>query len=356
MGSKNTKAQRHKGTKKAGDQSSLIAGFLCAFVSLCLCVSPVLPATDTLPATITDDAFWKLTTDFSERGGTFDFEMFMSNEVTFQEILPDLLSRVPPGGVYLGVGPEQNFTYISALRPKIAFIIDIRRENMLEMLMYKALFDMSPSRVVFLANLFSRRVGYSIDAQASVERVFDALERRADQQFFSQNLQNIKDRLQKTHGFALTPPDLRTIEYIYSAFYRGGPDASLTTFGTTYRLLMRYTDPQGRNRNFLASEANYQFVREMHRKNLIIPVVGDFAGPKAIRAVGQYLKDHNAEVTAFYVSNVEEYISSPRATWTAYCGNLLKLPVAPSATFIRFGRGGRGSFLGSMAPFIQRGC
>src|SRR5678815_5448069 len=109
---------------------------------------------DTLPVSITDPAYWKMISDFSEPGGTFAFEMFMSNEVTFQMILPDLLKRVPPGGVYLGVAPEQNFTYIAALRPKIAFIIDIRRENMLEMLMYKALFESSSTRTDFLSRLF----------------------------------------------------------------------------------------------------------------------------------------------------------------------------------------------------------
>jgi hypothetical protein len=97
-------------------------------------------------------------------------------------------------------------------------------------------------------------------------------------------------------------------------------------------------------------------VREMHRKNLIVPVVGDFAGPKAIRAVAQYLRQQKAEVTTFYTSNVEEYISSPRTVWLNYCRNLSALPVARSGMFIRFGRGGRGSFLGPMTPFIQRGC
>jgi hypothetical protein len=250
--------------------------------------------------------------------------------------------------------PEQNFTYIAALRPKIAFIIDIRRENMLEMLMYKALFEMSATRADFISALFSRRVAPGSNPQASVDRLFDALgSGRGDAQLFAQNLQSIKDRLQKTHGFPLTPQDRATIDYIYNAFFRGGPNASLTTYGTTYRLLMRETDGQGRNRNFLASESDFQFVRQMQQKNLIIPVVGDFAGPKAIRAVARYIKDHNAQVTAFYVSNVEEYISSPRSVWSAYCGNLATLPINTSSTFIRFGRGGRGSFLGSMPSFIR---
>jgi hypothetical protein len=317
--------------------------------------APSLHAADTLPAEISDKAFWQMINNFSERGGSFDFEMFMSNEVTFQEILPNLLKIVAPGGVYLGVGPEQNFTYIAALRPKIAVIVDIRRQNMLEMLMYKALFETSPTRAEFVSRLFSRRLLSTVDAQAPVDKLFASLDRR-DPQLFSKNLQSIRDHLQKTRGFPLTPEDNRSIEYIYTAFYQGGPDGSLTTFGTSYRHLMSYTDSQGRNRNFLVSDNNYQFVRELHRKNLIIPVVGDFAGPKALRAVGAYLKQHNAEVSAFYTSNVEEYISSPRSTWTAYCGNLSTLPVGVASTFIRFGRGGRGSFLGSMAPFIKRGC
>jgi hypothetical protein len=116
---------------------------------------------------------------------------------------------------------------------------------------------------------------------------------------------------------------------------------------------MREPDGRGVNRNFLVSESNFQFVRQMQQKNLIIPIVGDFAGPKAIRAVGRYLQDHNATVTAFYVSNVEEYISSPRSVWSAYCRNIAALPLNASSTFIRFGRGGRGSFLGPMQPFIN---
>jgi hypothetical protein len=93
----------------------------------------------------------------------------------------------------------------------------------------------------------------------------------------------------------------------------------------------------------------------MQQKNLIVPVVGDFAGPKAIRSVARYVQDHGALVSAFYVSNVEEYIMSPPAVWSAYCKNLATLPVNASSTFIRFGRGGRGSFLNAMQPFITRG-
>jgi hypothetical protein len=220
------------------------------------------------------------------------------------------------------------------------------------LLMYKALFEMSPNRAEFLSRLFSRPLRSTPSPEASVDQVFNSLSPgNGSPQLLAQNVQAIKENLQKTHGYTFNGKDLQTIDYIASLFTRYGPDAHLTTYGTTYRALMRANDGTGNNRNFLASESSYQFVRDMQRKNLIVPVVGDFAGPKALRAVGRYLQEHAAEVTTFYVSNVEEYIQSPRETWTGYCRNISALPINASSTFIRFGRGGRGSYLGSMPSF-----
>ena len=94
-----------------------------------------------LPATLSDTEFWNLIESFSEPGGYFRSENFVSNESTYQTVIPDLLQRTPTGGVYIGVGPDQNFTYIAALEPRVAFVVDIRRQNMIEHLMYKALFE-----------------------------------------------------------------------------------------------------------------------------------------------------------------------------------------------------------------------
>ena len=67
-------------------------------------------------------------------------------------------------------------------------------------------------------------------------------------------------------------------------------------------------DGKGQNRSFLASEENFLVLKELHQKNLLVPVVGNFAGPKALRAVGRYLKEREAIVSAFYLSNVEQYL------------------------------------------------
>src|SRR5437773_8841264 len=130
-------------------------------------------AADSLPRELADDAYWKMISDFSEQSGSFRFE-YMSNELQFQYVIPRLKENRKPGGAYLGVGPEQNFTYIAALQPKIAFLIDIRRDMMLEHLMYKAVFEMSADRADFVGNLFARKRPAQVNGDSSVQALFQA--------------------------------------------------------------------------------------------------------------------------------------------------------------------------------------
>src|SRR5262249_2727592 len=116
------------------------AAFVVALTALVLVPSFV--RSQDLAAAISDREFWRIVTEFSEPGGRFQLQ-YMSNEYSLQYVIPSLKEGIRPGGVYVGVGTEQNFTYIAALQPKLAFIIDIRRDNMLEHLMYKALFELS---------------------------------------------------------------------------------------------------------------------------------------------------------------------------------------------------------------------
>ena len=112
-----------------------------------------------IPPSLSDQAFWKLSADASEPGGYFrsqDITNLTSNELWFQYVIPDLVKRTGSGGVYLGVGPEQNFTYMAAIDPKLAIIFDIRRGNLDMQLMYKAIFELARDRADFIAMLFSR--------------------------------------------------------------------------------------------------------------------------------------------------------------------------------------------------------
>jgi hypothetical protein len=246
----------------------------------------------------------------------------------------------------------------------MAFITDIRRDNMCTQLMYKALFELSTDRAEFVARLFSRKRPTGLDSKSTAESIFSAYAEaeKSDETAYSENLKAIKDLLVIKHGFPLLPRDLAIIDHIYNTFYRFGPDLNYTSSGrsfgargyfVTYADLMTETDEEGVNHCYLASEDNFKFVKELEEKNLIVPLVGDFAGDKAIRAVGNYLKKHKATVTAFYLSNVEWYLNGD--TWDSFCANVATLPLDEKSTFIRaerrFGRGpygGLNTSLGAM--------
>ena len=123
---------------------------------------------------VSDEAFWKMVVDMSEPDGSFQFENFLSNELGYQYVIPRLLQITKPGGVYMGVAPEQNFTYIAAMKPKMAFIVDIRRQNMIELLMYKSLFEMSETRADFLSKLFARKRPEGLSEKSTAAELFDA--------------------------------------------------------------------------------------------------------------------------------------------------------------------------------------
>ncbi|HEV8214510.1 MAG TPA: hypothetical protein VGP95_01715 [Gemmatimonadaceae bacterium] len=300
-----------------------------------------------LPSRLTDKAFWSLFATMSEEGGSFPSENFISNERTYQHPIPYLQRMVRAGDVYLGVGPEQNFTYIANLKPGFAVIFDIRRQNALAHLMYKALFELSPTRAEFLARLFSRRLPDSVTSKSnpSAEELFAALAAApSNDSLFQRNLNEIYDRLTKTHGFALDSVDLRSIRHVYLTFFEAGTDinynyrpgfAGLSPVYPTLGELQALTNASGDRMAFLADEARYQLVRSMEQRNLIVPVVGDFAGPKAIRAVGTWLKERGANVGAFYLSNVEQYLFRSSFDASRFYENVATLPTDTTSMFIR---------------------
>src|SRR5262245_22984419 len=104
---------------------------------------------ETVPAQLSEQEFWQLSSSLSEPDGFFHSDNFVSNERSFQTVLAELSEGRRPGSAYIGVGPEQNFTYLLAVKPKIAFVVDIRRQNLIEHLMYKALFELSADRAEF---------------------------------------------------------------------------------------------------------------------------------------------------------------------------------------------------------------
>jgi len=328
---------------------------------------------DTLPDKLSDQEMWKLREDLSEPDGYFRSDNLLSNEIWLQYVLDDLLKTTTPGGVYLGVGPEQNFTYITATKPKMVFITDIRRGNLHTQLMYKALFEMSADRADFVGRLFTKKRPEKLTAKSTIAEIMNAYAEVATgpETVYKENLQAIKDWLtKKPHTLPLGKDDLDGIEYVYYNFYWFGPPITYNSSQgngnmgrgnmASYYDLMIATDAVGVMRGFLSSDESFQFMKQLEDRNMLVPVVGNFGGPKALRAVGKYVREHGATVSAFYLSNVEQYLRQD-GIWGNFCSNVASMPLTDKSTFIRSAQGGGGGFgglsnsLGSMAA-ETKGC
>jgi hypothetical protein len=289
-----------------------------------------------LPVAMSDQEFWRLIEALSEPAGTFTLsDNLVSNEPHVAENVRWLR---PTGGVYIGVGPEQNFSYIARLRPAMAFIVDIRRENRNLHLFYKSLFELSADRADFVSRLFSRSRPAGLGTTASASDIFSRYDSVArSPELFSRNAALVREKLLTAHTLPLSPADLAWIDRVFKAFYDDGPEIQF--WGSrekeavpSYRVLMTAKDFTGQSRSFLATEEGFTFVKDLHSRNLIVPVVGDFGGPSAIDRVGEYVRAHSDVVHAFYGSNVGVYLNTQQTR--AFCRNLENLPAARGAWFI----------------------
>jgi len=287
--------------------------------------------------------FGKLYTRLSEPGGYFGSDNLVSNELSYQHVLHKLEKMNVTGGAYLGVGPDQNFTYIARIKPRIAFMIDIRRDNMLQHLLFKALFMMAHSRTEYVSLLFARPAPANIKQWNSrpIKDLVDYVDRTPmDQKLAARTWTDVRERV-KGFGIPLSDRDLDTINEIYQAFYRDGMEVRYTIrdrpsnrFFPPYRDLLMETDLEGHRHNYFATEADFQVVKQMQERNLIIPVTGDLSGDHAVRAIGQYLTETGERVSAFYTSNVEYYLMRQNS-FDRFAENLKALPIDQRSVIIR---------------------
>jgi hypothetical protein len=291
--------------------------------------------------------FSALSASLSEEEGYFRSDNFTSNETAYLHIVDRLRSMNVSGGAYIGVGPEQNFTYIAKIRPQIAFIVDIRRQAVIQHLLYKAVFRISENRAQFLSHLLSRPLASngSPGPGVTVERLLDYFRSPpAPAQTYAGNLARVRDIIQQEFRFPLSEKDKKMLDYVYSMFHRAGLEISFRSgaaslgglYGGFPSLgdLVVERDLNGNLGNFLAGDEDYRFVRNLQQQNRVIPVVGDFAGAKALAGVGNYLKNSRYTVRAFYTSNVEQFLFQ-NGVFSQFVENVRKLPIDDNSVIIR---------------------
>jgi len=322
------------------------SGFSLGFVFILALVTTSIPWTREQPRAATDiqvsvEEFGRYIEQWSEPEGYFDSDNFISNETSYLHVVGELNKRVQPGGIYLGVGPDQNLSYIAHTRPMLAIITDIRRQNMLEHLWFKALFEMAANRVEYLSLLISREPP-RLKPNASFEETLIAIRGAStSEKLFQKNLAAIKSILLDKYKLRLSSEDLSKIEYVYRTFWMEGLDLRFSSIGRGNAMMypsleemLLETDREGRFQNYLSSEELFQRLKKLEVENRLIPIVGDFAGSHAFKAVGAFLKANGMQLSTFYTSNVEFYLFD-RPGWTRYISNLRALPLADNAVFIR---------------------
>jgi hypothetical protein len=297
------------------------------------------------------EQFGRYIDDWSEPEGYFDSDNFLSNETSYLHVI-DQLQKVKPGGIYLGVGPDQNFSYIVHTRPMLAVITDIRRQNMLEHLWYKAIFAMSSNRLEFLSLLVSREVPRSKPG-TSLDQIVSAVDQApTSERLFQKNLSTVKSLLTDKYRLKLSSTDLDKIEYVYRTFWQEGLELRFSSIGRnnaanypSFQDMLLETDRQGRQQSYLSSEELFQELKKFEAENRLIPIVGDFAGAHAFKAFGTFLKNNGLRLTTFYTSNVEFYLFNT-PSWPRFVANVRSLPLAPDSIFIRsyFANGRRHPF------------
>jgi hypothetical protein len=288
--------------------------------------------------------FASLVEQLSEPNGQFDTDNLISNEQSYLHVVPALEQAGVSGGVYIGVGPDQNFSYIARLRPAEAFIVDIRRDNLLLHLLFKAIFAVSRNRVEYLSLLTGRPAPDRAETwrDASIEKIvgyFDEAKPLTAAQG-AEDVERLHAAIRKS-GVPVSARDFATIDRFHAAFVQDGLSLQFHSSGRpareyypTYRDLLLETDRKGRKLCYLASEDDFQFVRALEGRDGVIPVVGDLSGPHAVAAIGQLMTQRGERLSAFYVSNVENYLFRDGA-YARYVDNLKRLPRSDRSLIIR---------------------
>lgn len=315
------------------------------------CIEAEGPATAEVPVRGSDvsapiaRAEWVALIDsLSEPGGFFDTDNLISNESSFLNVLGPMRRLNVYGGAYIGVGPDQNFSYMAQQRPELAFVVDIRRDNLLQHVLFKALFHEATERAEYLALLLGVRVPETPELMdAGIEEILARIEQAPGGEGSVEAAEAARRVMARVDSFGLelSSEDRATIRRFHDEFIRQGLELQYTTLGQpprpfypTFGELLAARDLEGLAGSYLARSDDFAFLKALQEANRVVPVVGDLAGPKAVRAIGDEVEERGLKVRAFYVSNVEFFLAQDE-TFSQFAETVASLPMDEYSVLIR---------------------
>jgi hypothetical protein len=259
----------------------------------------------------------------------------ISNEDSFPRVASALARLAPPGSAYLGVGPDQNLTYIAQAHPRLAVILDHRRRNLLLHLLHKALMTLAPDRATYLSLITARAPLRPVGPTSTAAEIVAAF---ATAPFDRDRLRKAVAAVEASLKPLGVVSDLEWDDLATIQAKLAGP--GLDTRFLALRMypnfghLIQVASRDGSPGHFLADEALYRSVRDAQRNDRVVPIVGDFASATALPRLGDTLRGRNVSIGVIYVSDVEFFLLRA-GTFAAYAANLARLPWADGAIIVR---------------------
>jgi hypothetical protein len=280
-----------------------------------------------------DQTLARVVADLSEPETGRPADNLITNEDSFARVA-DRLDGVAAEGVFLGVGPDQNLTYLAHAQPRLGFVVDFRRRNALLHFVQKALFALAKDRASYLERLLARTPAW-LPADPSAADLVAAFEGVAmDRARLDLTVAHVKSFLRPLGVIADSEwPEIATIQAKLAGPGLNARFLALPIYPTLGRLI-RSNDRNGRPAHFLAREDWYRTVREAQIGDRVIPLVGDFAGPSTLGKLGDWLRRRGLAVSLFYASDVEFFLLRS-GKFPAYVANLDRLPWSEGAMLIR---------------------
>ncbi len=302
------------------------------------------------PAVASAERLGDVVARLSEPGGDFNSDNLISNEASYLHVVGAMRALGVRGGAYVGVGPDQNFSYIAHVRPEVAFMIDIRRDNLLEHLMFKAMFAAARNRAEYLALWTGRPVPADVArwGERPIEEIVAYMDSvPATPASAAAAHARIADGVQRS-GVAVSDAEMQTIARFHAEFVQHGLGIQYTSRGRmgrpnypTLGQLVLERDLDGERAGYLASEERFQFLKQLQGRDLVIPVVGDLAGAQAFPGLAREIAARGERISVLYTSNVEQYLMRDGG-FARFAQTVATFPRDPRSVIIRSYFGGFG--------------
>ncbi|MCY1068518.1 hypothetical protein OV090_27495 [Nannocystis sp. RBIL2] len=187
-----------------------------------------------------------------------------SNEVRHDVFFPYVAGK---GGVYVGVGSDQNYTLAAAAGSELIFLLDIDQSVVDLHRCYEALIEASPDPKI----LFDR---WKAEAEGDSAKILE------------------------TAYAGLPDADRKRIVRLYRA-------ARETVYVHLDRVYRRRQGEQPTA--WMSNPEMYQYIRGMFLADRVRMMAGDLTGPNSLQSVGAAAKAMGLPVRIVYFSNAEEY-------------------------------------------------